>query len=77
MSLIIFLIVGAIAGYLANRIMGGKDDLVFSLIIGVVGAVVGGFLAGLVGIVAFGLIGQVIIATLGAILCIFLWRKFR
>ena len=31
MSLIIFLIVGGVAGFLANRIMGGKDDLVFGI----------------------------------------------
>jgi len=77
MSLIIFLIVGAIAGFIASRIMGGRDDLVFSLLVGVVGAVVGGFLAGLVGIAAYGLIGQIVVATLGAILCIYLWRRFR
>ncbi len=69
MSLIIFLIVGGVAGFVANRIMGDKDNLIIG--------VVGGFLARLVGIVAFGLVGQVIIATLGVILCIFLWCKFR
>jgi uncharacterized membrane protein YeaQ/YmgE (transglycosylase-associated protein family) len=39
--------------------------------------VVGGLLAGVLGIAAYGLIGQIIIATLGAILCLWVWRRMR
>jgi len=77
MSLIIFLIVGLIAGALGSYIMGRKQDLLVYLLIGIVGAVVGGLLAGVFGIGAYGLIGQIIIATLGAILCIWVWQRIR
>ena len=59
MSLIIFLVVGLIAGVLASYIMGRKNDLLTNLLIGILGAVVGGFLAGLVNIGSSGLIGQI------------------
>jgi uncharacterized membrane protein YeaQ/YmgE (transglycosylase-associated protein family) len=77
MELILFLVIGGIAGFIASRVMGGRDDLVFVLIVGVVGAFVGGFLSRLIGLAAYGLPAQLIVATLGAILCIFLWRRFR
>ncbi len=77
MSLIIFLNIGLIAGALASYIMGRKQELLIYLLIGVVGAVVGGFIAGLIGIGAGGIIGQIIIATLGAILCLWVWRRVR
>lgn len=77
MSLIIFLVVGLIAGVLASYLMGRKNDLLTNLLIGVVGAVVGGLLGGVVGITASNLLGQVIIATAGAVLCIWLWQRMR
>ena len=77
MGLIVFLVVGPIAGFLASHIMGRQQDLLVNLLIGVIGAVVGGLLAGLVGIAAYGLIGQIIIATLGAVLCLWVWQRMR
>ena len=71
MSLIIFLVVGLIAGALASYIMGRQQDLLVNLLIGIIGAVVGGLL----GLGAYNLIGEIIIATLGAILCIFVWQR--
>jgi uncharacterized membrane protein YeaQ/YmgE (transglycosylase-associated protein family) len=77
MGLIIFLVVGLIAGALASYIMGRQQDLLINLLVGVGGAVVGGFLAGLIGLGAYNLIGEIIIATLGAILCIYIWQRMR
>ena len=77
MNIIIFLIIGLIAGALASYIMGKKQEILVYLLIGVVGAVVGGFIAGLIGIGAYGIIGQIIVATLGAILCLWIWRRVR
>jgi uncharacterized membrane protein YeaQ/YmgE (transglycosylase-associated protein family) len=71
MSLIIFLVVGLIAGALASYIMGRQQDLLVNLLIGIIGAVVGGLL----GLGAYNLIGEIIIAALGAILCIFVWQR--
>jgi len=74
MSLIIFLLVGLIAGVLASYIMGRQQDLLVNLLIGIIGAVVGGLLAGLLGLGAYNIIGEIIIATIGAIICILVWQ---
>jgi uncharacterized membrane protein YeaQ/YmgE (transglycosylase-associated protein family) len=47
MGLLSWLIVGLIAGWLANALMrGGRGNLVTDIVVGVIGALVGGWLAG-------------------------------
>jgi uncharacterized membrane protein YeaQ/YmgE (transglycosylase-associated protein family) len=49
MSLIIFLAIGAIAGWLAGQLIkGGGFGLIGNIIVGIVGAIIGGFLLGTV-----------------------------
>jgi uncharacterized membrane protein YeaQ/YmgE (transglycosylase-associated protein family) len=77
-SLIIFLLIGAIAGWLAGLIMrGGGFGLVGDIIVGVIGALIGGWLFGALGIGVGGLIGAIICATVGAIILIALLRVIR
>ena len=77
-GLIIFLAIGALAGWLAGNLMkGGGFGVVNNIIIGVVGSVVGGFVFGLLGISAGGLIGSVISATAGAALLLFIIAKVK
>ena len=72
MNLLWFLIIGAIAGWLAGQIMKGKGfGLIGNLIVGVIGAIIGGFVFDALGIAAYGLIGSLIAALVGAI--ILLW----
>ncbi len=72
MGLIIFLAIGAIAGWLAGNLMkGGGFGLLGNMVVGVVGAVIGGVLFGVLGISAGGLIGSIITATAGAALLLF------
>lgn len=72
-SLVIFLAIGAIAGWLAGVITkGGGFGLVGNIIVGIVGAVVGGFLAGVLGLSASGLVGSILLATAGAVVLLFL-----
>ena len=67
-SLLIFLAIGAVAGWLAGTLMkGGGFGLLINIVLGIVGAVVGGFVFGLLGISADGLIGSIIRATVGAV----------
>ena len=74
-ALVIFLAIGAVAGWLAGVIMkGGGFGLLADIVIGIVGAVIGGFVFGLLGIEAGGLIGQIIVATVGAILLLWIVR---
>jgi uncharacterized membrane protein YeaQ/YmgE (transglycosylase-associated protein family) len=42
MTLIAWLVVGAVAGYIANMILGTRNGLIMTIIFGVVGAIVGG-----------------------------------
>lgn len=72
-SLLIFLIIGALAGWLAGQIMkGGGYGLLGNIVVGVIGAVVGGFVFRLVGLSASGLIGSLITAVAGAVLLLYL-----
>ena len=71
MKLILFLLIGLAAGWLAGEVMKSKRGLLGNLVIGVVGAFIGGFLGNVVGLAATGLIGALILATLGAI--VLLW----
>ncbi len=77
MNLITFLLVGLIAGFLANRLMRGSFDLVQSLVLGVIGAVVGPFLFRLVGFWSMGFIANIISATVGAVIVLAAWRAFK
>lgn len=75
MDFLWFLIVGAIAGWLANIIMkGGSAGLLRNLILGVIGAMIGGPLLGMIGISTWGLAGSIISATVGAIVVIWIVR---
>ena len=74
-SLLVFLAIGLVAGFLASFIVGG-GGLVRYLITGVIGAFVGGYLFGALGITVGGsaLVSQIITATVGAIIVVLLAR---
>lgn len=77
-DLLIFLAIGAAAGFLAGRIMKKPDaNLLKNIILGVIGAFVGGFAFGLVGLDFGGLIGSIITATCGASAVIFIADKLK
>jgi uncharacterized membrane protein YeaQ/YmgE (transglycosylase-associated protein family) len=72
MSLIITLIIGGIAGWLAGKIMrGGGFGVLMNIVIGVIGSFVGTALFWVLGLRATGLIGNLIAATLGAIVVLY------
>ena len=71
-GLIFTLIIGAVAGWFAGKIMKGKGfGLIGNIVVGIVGAVIGSFLFGLLGVSVSGLIASLVSATTGAI--ILLW----
>ena len=77
MGFIAWIVVGAIAGFLANRIMGSGEGLLMMVVFGIVGGLLGGFVAAnllKVGSVNGINIESIVIATLGAIAVIFLAR---
>jgi uncharacterized membrane protein YeaQ/YmgE (transglycosylase-associated protein family) len=72
-SLLIFLAIGAVAGWLAGVILkGGGFGLLVNIVVGILGAIVGGFAFGLLGISASGILGSIITATVGAVLLLFI-----
>ena len=77
-SLVIFLVIGAIAGWLAGVVVkGGGFGLVGDIVVGIVGAVVGGWLFRVFGITAGGLVGAIITAFVGACVLLFIIRLIK
>jgi uncharacterized membrane protein YeaQ/YmgE (transglycosylase-associated protein family) len=78
-GIIAWLVIGAIAGWIAGQIVkGGGFGLVVDIIVGIVGAVIGGYLAGALGIsVGGGLIASIIVAVIGAVILLFILRLIK
>ncbi len=81
MGIILWIILGALAGWIASKIMGTdrRQGLIADVIIGIVGANIGGYLAsllGLGGVNGFNLY-SLIIAVAGACLLIWIISLFR
>ena len=73
MQVIFWLIIGALAGWIAGKLMrGGGFGLLGNIVVGIVGAVIGGWMFGLLGIAADGTIGSLITAVVGACVLLFL-----
>jgi len=78
-GLIAWLIIGAVAGWLAGTFMkGGGFGLIGDIVVGIIGAFVGGWLAGLLHIaVGGGWIASIFTAFVGASLLILILRMVR
>ena len=77
MGIIAWIILGAIAGFITNLLMGGKEGVIATVILGIVGAVVGGFLAGTVLKVAdvTGVnVESIVVAVIGAVIVVAVYR---
>ena len=79
MSLLWFLIIGLVAGWLAGVLVkGGGYGLIGDLVVGVIGAFLGGFLFSQLGVsVGGGLAGSLVVATIGAIVLLVLVRALK
>jgi len=78
-GIILWLIIGAVAGWLAGKIVEGAGfGLIVDIIVGVVGAFIGGWLAGVLGIdIGGGLIGSLIVAVVGAVILLIVLRLIK
>ncbi len=78
MGILIWIIVGAIAGFVASKVLTGKGmGLLWDIVVGILGAFVGGWLAGLVGVpVATGTfsVSGLIAAFVGAVILLLIFR---
>jgi len=74
MTLVAWVVVGAIAGFLASLLMGAREGLVMMVVLGIVGALVGGWIASDVLKVA-NVTGinttSIVVAVVGAMIVIF------
>lgn len=79
MSFIYFIIIGAIAGWLAGKIMkGGGFGLLMNMVLGIIGGVVGGWLFGLFGLTTGeGFIGSLVTAVAGAVVILYVGRLIK
>ena len=78
-GLIAWLVIGAVAGWLAGVLVkGGGFGLVVDIIVGIVGAFIGGWLAGILGIsLGGGWVGSIITAAIGAVILLFIIRLIK
>jgi uncharacterized membrane protein YeaQ/YmgE (transglycosylase-associated protein family) len=78
-GLIIFLLVGGVAGWLAGLIVrGGGFGIVGNIAVGIVGAFIAGFLFPAVGIsLAGGIVGSIVHATIGAVVLLLIVRVLK
>jgi len=75
-NILIFILVGLIAGFLASRVVLGKGRGWFlDIVIGILGAILGGWLADLLHIsIGYGIFGQIVVAFVGALILLIIWR---
>ncbi|MDR5770605.1 GlsB/YeaQ/YmgE family stress response membrane protein [Caballeronia sp. LP006] len=78
-GIILWLIIGGVAGWLAGLIMNGSGfGVIVDIIVGVVGGLIGGWLFGTLGIsFGGGIFGSLVTAVIGAVVLLFLIRLIR
>ena len=71
------ILVGALAGWIASRMMKTDTGLFLNIVLGVIGAAVANFLFGIIGITFSGIIGSLIAGVIGASILIAVVRAVR
>ena len=76
-SWIVWILIGGIAGALADRLVQGDQlGILGNIIVGIIGGVLGGFILGLFGIDVSGVFWTFVTALIGAILLLLIVRAF-
>ncbi len=78
-QIIIWIIIGGIAGILAEALVGGlRSGLIGAIIVGILGAIIGGWLFGVLGLrIGTGIVAEIIKALVGAALLLLILRGTR
>ena len=77
LHILISLVVGAVAGYIASQLMkADSSNIVFNLLLCIVGGSVVGLVGGLLQIGSTGWLGDLIFSVIGACIVIWGYRKF-
>ena len=78
MGIILLIIVGLAAGYLAGIIWKGRGfGLIGNLIVGIAGSFLGRFLLGFIGFSIHGVVAQIIAALIGAVILLWIINKIK
>jgi len=76
MSILALIIIGAAAGFIATRLMNIEADIPTTMLIGIVGALIGGLVLRAL-ITVMGAMAGFVGAVLGALLVIWLWQRYK
>lgn len=71
------LLIGIIAGYVAERVMKRDHGLLTNMLVGIAGSFVGSALAGVLNINYYGFAGNLVVAIVGAILILWLFGRSK
>ncbi len=75
---IMTIVIGGLAGWIAEKVMKADHGLVTNILLGIAGAVIlNAILIGLLGSTLGGFIGQLVVAIIGACVLIYGWRMIR
>jgi len=78
MGIILSIVIGCLAGFIAGKLMrGGGFGIIINLILGIIGGAVGGWLFQLLGVSWGGLLGQLGTAVVGAVIVLLVASLFR
>lgn len=77
MGIIVSIIIGGIAGWLASKIMNSNFSLLGNIGLGVVGGFVGSFLLSIIGLHGSGIFGSIIVSVVGACALIAIGRAIK
>jgi uncharacterized membrane protein YeaQ/YmgE (transglycosylase-associated protein family) len=71
------IIIGILAGWIAEKVTSREHGLIMNLIIGLVGALIGGWLAQVLGVAYTGWWASLLVSTVGAIVLLWIWGLIR
>ncbi|KGF71011.1 membrane protein [Hoeflea sp. BAL378] len=71
------LLIGIIAGYVAERAMNRDHGLLTNMLVGIAGSFVGGALAGVLDINYYGFAGNLVVAIVGALLILWIFGRAK
>ena len=82
MGIITWIIVGAIAGWIASMIMGKNEEMgaIANIVVGIIGAIIGGFVLGLFGVQGVeggNLIWSILVSLLGSVILLWIINAIR
>ena len=71
------LVIGAIAGWVAEKVTASNHSIFTNILVGIAGAFVAGVLASLLHIPVFGFFRTLVAAIIGAVLILFVWHQMH